>query len=65
MYQLAETAAQTVADLAQGIGMAQLAKEHGDELRPATESLGGTLGVMLLDQSRELQTGKVMQQLIK
>src|ERR1019366_8347751 len=65
MHQLAQTAGQAVADLAQGIGMAQLAEQHGDELGPAIEPLGGPLGFVLLDQTRELQAGKVMQQLIE
>jgi hypothetical protein len=45
--------------------MTQLAEHHGDELGPATKPLGGALGFMLLHQSRELQAGKVMQQLIE
>jgi hypothetical protein len=45
--------------------MTQLAEHHGDELGPATKPLGGAFGFMLLHQSRELQAGKVMQQLIE
>jgi len=45
--------------------MAQLAKQHGDELGPATEPFDGALGLMLLDQSGELSTRKVLQQLIE
>src|SRR5208282_5179261 len=65
MHQLAQTAAQAVAYLAQRIGMAQLAKQHGDELGPTIEPLGGTLGLVLFHQSGELQTRKVLQQLIE
>ena len=45
--------------------MAQLAKQHGNELGPTIEPLGGTLRLVLFDQSGELQTRKVMQQLIE
>ena len=45
--------------------MAQLAKQHGDELGPTIEPLGGALGLVLFDQSGELQTRKVLQQLIE
>ena len=45
--------------------MAQLAKQHGDELGPTIEALGGALGLVLFDQSGELQTRKVLQQLIE
>jgi hypothetical protein len=45
--------------------MAQLAEQHRDELAPAIEPLGGPLGLVLLHQSRELQAGEVMQQLIE
>jgi hypothetical protein len=45
--------------------MPELAEQHGDELGPAIKSLRGPLGFMLFNQSSELQSGKVMQQLIK
>jgi hypothetical protein len=45
--------------------MAQLAKQHGNELGPTIEPLGGALGFVLFDQSGELQTRKVLQQLIE
>ena len=47
MGQTTKATRQAVADIAKGISAAQLAKEHGDKLRPAGEALGGTLGVML------------------
>jgi len=49
MDQTAKATRQAVADVAKGISAAQLGKEHSDELRPAGETLGGTLGIMLFD----------------
>jgi hypothetical protein len=65
MHQLSQTASQTVADLAQGIGASQLTEKHGDELRPAGKTLGGTLGGVLFHQCGELRAGKVLKQLIE
>src|SRR5262247_4420782 len=65
MHQAAETAGQTVANLPEGIGTSELAKEHGYELRPAAKSLGGALGAVLLNQGSELGTGKMLEQLIE
>src|SRR5262252_4366315 len=65
MHQAAETAGQTVANLPEGIGTSELAKEHGYELRPAAKSLGGALGAVLLNQGGELGTGKMLEQLIE
>jgi hypothetical protein len=65
MDQFAEAAGQTVADLAQRIGAAELAEQHRDELRPAGKTLGGPLGVVFLDQRPELVAGKMMEQLIE
>ena len=65
MYQFAEAAGETVADLAQRIGAAELAENHGDKLRPAGESLGGPLGVVFLDERPELGAGKMLEQLIE
>jgi hypothetical protein len=58
VWALAETIGETVADLAQRIGAAELAEQHGDELRPAGDALGGAFGVAFLDQRPELGTGK-------
>jgi hypothetical protein len=38
---------QASAYFAQRLGMSQLAKEHGDELPPTTETTGMSLGVVL------------------
>jgi hypothetical protein len=65
VHQAAETAGKTAADLAEGIGASELAKEHGYELRPAGKSLGGVLSAVFLNQSGELGTGKMLEQLIE
>jgi len=61
VHQAAETAGQTVANLAEGISASELAKEHGYELRPAAKSLGGVLGAVLLNQGGKLGTGKMLE----
>ena len=65
MHQFAQATAQAVADLAQRIGMAELAEQHRDELRPAGKALGVTLSVVLLYQRGELGPGKMLEQLIE
>jgi hypothetical protein len=65
MDQSPQTARQTVADLAQGIGASQLTEQHGDKLRPAGETLGVTLGGVLLHQRGKLGPGEVLEQLIE
>ena len=65
MHQAAETAGQPVADLAQRIGAAELAKQHRDELRPAGKPFGGALGAVLLHECGELGPGKMLEQLIE
>ena len=65
MHQATQTAGQPVADLAQGVGAAELAKQHGDELRPAGKPLGSTLAAMFLHQRGKLGPGKMLEQLIE
>ena len=65
MHQRAQTAGQPVAYLAQRIGMAQLAEQHGHELGLAIKSPGRTLSLVPLDKARKFQTRKMMQQLIE
>src|SRR3954454_5898165 len=65
MHETAQATGQAVADVAQGIGAAQLAEEHGDELRPASKALGGSFGPVFLHQRGEFGTGKMVEQLIK
>jgi hypothetical protein len=42
-----------------------LTEEHGDELRPASKALGGTLSGVLLYECGKLSSGKVLEQLIE
>jgi hypothetical protein len=65
MHQTADTAGQPVADLAQRVGAAELAKQHRDELRPTGEPLSGVLGSMLLHERGKLGPGKMLEQLIE
>jgi hypothetical protein len=58
MHQAAQTAGQPV-------GTAELTKQHGDELGPASETLGGALATMFLDQSGKLGPRKMLEQLIE
>jgi hypothetical protein len=61
--QLAEAAGQTVADLTQGVGVGQLAKQHRGQLRPASIALGVALALVLFDQAGELVPGNLLEQL--
>jgi hypothetical protein len=45
--------------------VSQLAEQHRDQLRPATEAFGGSFGAVFLHQRRELQAWEMPQQLIK
>ena len=47
------------------IGACQLTEQHGDELRPASKSLGITLGGVLLHQRGKLCPREVLEQLIE
>ena len=49
MPRLALAGRQAAADLAQRLGTAELAKQHGDELSPAGEAAGVALPAMLAD----------------
>ena len=55
---LALAGRQTAADLVQRLGAAELAKQHGDELSPASEAPGVALPVMLADSLFKLRTRK-------
>src|SRR5260370_10448128 len=57
--------AQAVADLAQGVGVGQLAEQHRDQLGPAAKAFGAPFGVVFLDQRSELSSGKMLEQLIE
>jgi hypothetical protein len=65
MHQFAFTASQAVADLAERIGVGQLAERHGHELGPAGEPLGGAFGQVFLDQRGKLRSGEMLQKLIE
>jgi hypothetical protein len=55
VHELAQTTRESIADLSQRVGTRQLAEEHRNALRPATESLGPTFGIVPLDQGREFR----------
>ena len=65
MNQFAQATAQAVADLAQRIGMGELAEQHRDQLRPAAKAFGAPFRVVFLDQGSELGPGKKLEQLIE
>jgi hypothetical protein len=63
MLELPFTASQSSGDLPEGMGSAQLAKEHGDELSPAGEAPGVTFGLGLIHRLLELDARKQLQEL--
>jgi hypothetical protein len=65
MNQLAQATAQAVANLAQRIGMGELAEQHRDQLRPAAKTLGAPFRIVFFDQRSELGPGKMLEQLIE
>jgi hypothetical protein len=65
MDQLAQATAQAVANLAQRIGVGELAEQHRDQLRPAAKAFGTPFGVVFLDQRRELGPREMLEQLIE
>jgi len=65
MHQSPQTTPQTVADLAQRVSTSELAKQHGDELRPAGKALNSTLGGVLFHQCGKLSPREVLEQLIE
>jgi hypothetical protein len=65
MLQLAFTTRQSAANLAQRTGLPQLAKEHGNELAPASEPARMTFRSRLAIQLLEFHTRKDLQQLRK
>ena len=48
---------QSSADFAQGLGVSQLTKQHGNELAPTTEAAGVSFGGVLAHSRFKLQTG--------
>jgi hypothetical protein len=63
MAQLALAGRQTPTDFAQGMGLPQWAKQHGDELPPASETTRVPLGPVLAHQLLELQARKKLEKL--
>ena len=63
MLEFPLTAGQTAADLAQAVGTAELAKEHGDKLPPAREAFAGVVGTMFFHSLLELKAREKLQQL--
>jgi hypothetical protein len=63
MLQRRFASGQPQADFAQGVQMRHLAKQHGHELLPASEPLGGEFGLMLLDGLCELPAWDKLQKL--
>jgi len=53
-----KTTGQPAADLSQRMGLAQLAKQHGNKLIPATETLGAFLGLGCMNRFKELSFRK-------
>jgi len=48
--ELSERTMEAVADLAEGLGLGEVAKRHGNELIPAGEAFGGKVAIVLGDQ---------------
>jgi hypothetical protein len=65
VHQASQATGQAITDLAQGVGASELAEQHGHELRPAGKALGGTLGIVLLDECGELGAREMLEQLIE
>ena len=57
--QFAQTTGKPVADFAQRVDVGQLAEQHRDQLRPATEAFCGPFGPVFLYQRRELEAREV------
>ena len=65
VHQFAHTTGKPVADLAQGIGVSQLAKQHCHQLGSTSETFGSPLRAVLFHQRRKLKTRKMLKQLIE
>lgn len=60
MRKLAHATGQPAANLAQRVGRAQVAKQHGDQLRPALKALRLAFGPVLAHQPIELKARKML-----
>lgn len=63
MDNLSFVGSQSLADLAEGVGAAELAEEHGDGLVPVGESSGMAFGVQFFHGMLEFGSGKELQEL--
>jgi len=63
MAQLAFKRGQSAADLAQALGIGELAEHHGNELLPAGETAGVALGVVFAGEGLELEAREELQKL--
>ena len=59
MHQFSHAAGEAGADLTERVGMSQLTKQHGSELRPAGEPFGVALALMPVHQPGELVGGSI------
>jgi hypothetical protein len=58
MHQLAQATRQTVADLAQRVGMGQLAEQHRNQLRSATEPFAARSALCFFTSAANSSFGK-------
>lgn len=65
MLELAKATGQSSANFPERVRMSEVAEEHGDKLRPATEPFCLVLGTMVDDQFLELGTGNMLKKLTK
>ena len=65
MNQLAQATPQAVANLAQRIGVGELAEQHRDQLCPAAKAFGAPFRIVFFDQRSELGPREMLEQLIE
>jgi hypothetical protein len=65
MNQFAQTTAQAIANLAQRIGMRELAEQHRHQLRPTAKTFGAPLRFVFFHQRPKLGSWKMLEQLIE
>jgi hypothetical protein len=58
VHKIARAAGKPIADIAQRIRVCELAEQHCDQLRPATEALGRSFGTVLFTSPANSRTGK-------
>jgi hypothetical protein len=65
MFELAKATGQSSANFSERVRMREVAEEHGDKLRPATEPFCLVLGAMVNDQFLKMRTGNMLKKLTK